>query len=95
MSTNQSNPRRRGNTDIKRTVVVSSTKHAHVFGLKATTSTIIFPPNSSLKRPGTFLFLPIGRGLLSFSAELHSPELDLSNQTISQHHWKYTQKNLQ
>ena len=37
----------------------SSIKYAHVFGLSATTSTIIFPPNSSLKRPGTFLFLSL------------------------------------
>ena len=44
----------------------SSSKYAYAFGLSATTSVIIFPPNSSLKRPGTFLFLPIGRGLLSF-----------------------------
>ena len=44
----------------------SSVKYAYVFGLIATISIILFPPNSSLKRPGIFLFLPIGRGLLSF-----------------------------
>ena len=37
----------------------SSIKYAHVLGLRATTPTIIFPPNSCFKRPGTFLFLPI------------------------------------
>ena len=46
----------------------SSIKYAHGFGLSITTSTIIFPPNSSLKTGGTFLFLPIGRDLLSFSS---------------------------
>ena len=46
----------------------SSIKYAHVFGLSTTTSTIVFPPNSSLKAPGTFLFLAIGRDLLSFSS---------------------------
>ena len=44
----------------------SSSKYEYAFALSATNSVIIFPPNSSLKRPGTFLFLPIGRGLLSF-----------------------------
>ena len=44
----------------------SSIKYAYVFGLIATISLIILAPNSSLKRPGTFLFLSIGRGLLSF-----------------------------
>ena len=44
----------------------SSSKYANAFGLSVTTSIIISPPNSSLKRPGTFLFLPIGIGRLSF-----------------------------
>ena len=48
----------------------SSIKYTHVFGLSATSSTKIFPPNSSLKRPGTFLFLPTGSGLLSLSSYL-------------------------
>ena len=43
-----------------------SSKYEYVFGLSATKSVIIFPLNSSLKRPGTFLFFPIGRGILSF-----------------------------
>ena len=46
--------------------IPSSVEYAYVFGLIATTSIIIFPPNSSLKRPGIFLFLSIRRGLLSF-----------------------------
>ena len=46
----------------------SSIKYAHVFGLSATYSQIIFSPNLSLKRPVTFLFLPIESGLLSFSS---------------------------
>ena len=44
----------------------SSSKYKYAFGLSAKNSVIIFPPNSSLKRRGTFLFLPIGRGILSF-----------------------------
>ena len=44
----------------------SSSKHEYAFDLSAITSVVIFPPNSSLKRPGTFLFLSIGIGLLSF-----------------------------
>ena len=47
-------------------LIPSSVKYAYVFGLIATTSIIISPLNSSLKGPGTFLFLPIGKGLLSF-----------------------------
>ena len=43
-----------------------SSKYEYVFGLSATNAVIIFPPNSSLKRPSTFLFVPIGRGILSF-----------------------------
>ena len=42
-------------------------KYVHVFA-SATTSIIVFPPNSSLKRPGTFLFSLIGSGLLLFSS---------------------------
>ena len=52
----------------------SSYKYKYAFGLSAKNSVIIFPPNSSLKRPGTFLFLPIGRSLLSFKSQL-----DVSN----------------
>ena len=47
-------------------IAAITTKYAYDFGLSATTSTIIFTPNSSLKRLGTFLFLPIKRGLSSF-----------------------------
>ena len=43
-----------------------SSKYDYAFGLSATISVIISPPNSSLKRPRTFLFLPIGRGLYHF-----------------------------
>ena len=32
----------------------SSSKYEYVFGLSAKNSVIIFPPNSSLKRPGIF-----------------------------------------
>ena len=46
--------------------VSSSNLYAYDFALSAQNSVKIFPPNSSLKRPITFLFLPIGRGLLSF-----------------------------
>ena len=45
----------------------SSIKYAHV---SPTNSYIIFPPNSFLKRSITFLFLPIGNGLLSLSPKL-------------------------
>ena len=58
-------------------------KYAHVFGLTATTSVIIFPPNSSLKRPGTFLFSPIGRGLLSFLSKLNASNHLLTIPAIS------------
>ena len=43
----------------------SSIKYAYVFALSPTNSFIIFPPNSSLKRPITFLFLPVGSSPLS------------------------------
>ena len=43
-----------------------SPKYEYVFRLSATNSVIIFPPKSSLKRPGTFLFFPIGKGILPF-----------------------------
>ena len=46
----------------------SSIKHAYVLALSAQNSFIIFPPNSSLNKPITFLFLPIRSGLLSFSS---------------------------
>ena len=46
--------------------IESSSKYEYAFDLSAANSIIIFPPNSSLNRPGTFLFLPIGRGFLSF-----------------------------
>ena len=49
-------------------------KYAYVFALSPTISFIIFPPNSSLKRPITLLFLPIESGLLSSSLQL-----DVSN----------------
>ena len=45
--------------------VSSSNLYAYALTLSAQNSTMLFPPNSSLKRPITFLFLPIGRGLLS------------------------------
>ena len=47
--------------------VTTPSKYAYAFGLIATTSAIIFPPNTSLKRPGIFLFLAIGRGFYPFS----------------------------
>ena len=43
-------------------------KYAYVFAQSPQNSFIIFPPNSSLKRPIYFLFLPIGSGLSSFSS---------------------------
>ena len=54
--------------------------YAYALALSAQNSTMLFPPNSSLKRPITFLFLPIGRGLLSFFYH------NLKYQTIFQHH---------
>ena len=47
------------------TSLLSSIKYECVFALSAQNSFIIFPPNSSLNNPITFLFLPNGRGLLS------------------------------
>ena len=52
-----------------------SSKYAYVFTLSATNSAIIFPPNVSVKRPGTFLFLSIGRGLLSFLLQLDGSKI--------------------
>ena len=46
--------------------VSSFNLYAYALALSAQNSVTILPPNSSLKRPITFLFLPIGRGLLSF-----------------------------
>ena len=48
----------------------SSIKYAYAFALSAQNSIIIFPPNSSLKRPITYLFLPIGSSLTSFISKL-------------------------
>ena len=54
--------------------VSSSNLYAYAFALSTQNSRMLFRPNSSLKRPITFLFLPIGRGLLSFL-----PEFDVSS----------------
>ena len=43
-------------------------KYAYVFAQSPQNSFIIYPPNSSLKRPIYFLFLPIGSSLSSFSS---------------------------
>ena len=66
----------------------SSCKYAYVFGLNVITYIIIFPPNSSLKRPGTFLIFPIERGLLSFLSKLDasnhfSTSLEISSKKSS------------
>ena len=53
-------------------------KYAYAFALSAVNSVIIFPPNSSLKIPGTFLLTPIGRVLLSFLLQL-----DVSNHFLT------------
>ena len=42
----------------------SSFKYQYVFALSAQDYFIILPPNLSLNNPVTFLFLPIGKGLL-------------------------------
>ena len=44
----------------------SSNKNAYVFVLSAQNYFIIFPFNSSLNIPITFLFIPMGKGFLSF-----------------------------
>ena len=50
------------------TSLSSSIKYEYVFVLIVQNSFVNLPPNSSLNNPITFLFLPIGRGLLSFSS---------------------------
>ena len=65
-----------------------SSKYEYVFGLSATNCVIIFPPNSSLKSPGTFLFFLIGRGILSFLLKLEvsnhfSASLEISSKKSS------------
>ena len=39
--------------------------YAYILALKATNSVMVFPPSSSFSRPITFLFSPMGSGLLS------------------------------
>ena len=61
----------------------SSVLYPYAFALSAINLVITFPPSSSLKRPITFLFLPMGNGLLSFLSYADLPNYFSTSPTIS------------